>query len=65
MKKELKVRDVRGVIFIRNLWCDLWHGERTRLQEWLDLPLLDVDLNGEAPSSRNRTRIHAFMESLQ
>jgi benzoyl-CoA reductase/2-hydroxyglutaryl-CoA dehydratase subunit BcrC/BadD/HgdB len=65
IKKEIRDREIRGIVFIRNLWCDLWHGERTRLQEWLDLPLLDIDLNGEASYSRNRTRIHAFLEALQ
>lgn len=54
-----------GVILLRYLWCDLWHAEVTRIRAAIDVPLLDVDLDGEDPIPRNRTRIQAFMESLQ
>jgi benzoyl-CoA reductase/2-hydroxyglutaryl-CoA dehydratase subunit BcrC/BadD/HgdB len=54
-----------GVILLRYLWCDLWHAEVTRIRAAIDVPLLDVDLDGEDPIPRNQTRIQAFIESLQ
>ena len=44
-------------ILLRQVWCDLWHAEVKRLRDWLDLPLLDLDLNGDDPVARNRTRV--------
>lgn len=65
MRREFQAGYVRGVILVRNIWCDVWHAEVTRIREWLHLPLLDIDLNGENPVSRNKTRINAFLELLQ
>ena len=65
MSREFQASHVKGVILIRNVWCDIWHGEVARIREWLNMPLLDIDLNGENPVSRNKTRIHAFLELLQ
>ena len=47
MKREFQATQVKGVILIRSVWCDLWHGEVQRIREWLELPLLDIDLNGK------------------
>jgi len=65
MKREFRENDVRGVILVRYVWCDLWKGEIGRIQEWLNIPLLDFDMGGENPVLRNRTRIQAFLEVLQ
>ena len=65
MKETCRTRRVQGVIFIRNVWCDIWHGEVTRMREWLNIPLLDIDLDGEDPVHRNKTRIQAFVETLR
>lgn len=54
-----------GVILLRHLWCDLWHGEVARIRDALSVPLLDIDLDGEDPVPRNRTRIEAFIEGLR
>ena len=35
-------RGVRGVLFIRCVWCDLWHAELARLKEWVDFPVADA-----------------------
>ncbi|MCK5147739.1 2-hydroxyacyl-CoA dehydratase [bacterium] len=64
IKNQLAQRHMRGIILLRNVWCDLWHAEVMRLREWLDIPLLDIDLDGESATARNRTRIEAFMEAL-
>lgn len=64
IKHEIDQRGVRGIVLVRHLWCDTWHGEVQRLRDWLDIPLLDVDLSGEDPVASSRTRIQAFMESL-
>jgi len=64
--RELAAGGIRAVIVHRHLWCDLWHAEVARLREKSGLPVLDLDAgDGEATdSSRNRTRIGAFMEML-
>jgi benzoyl-CoA reductase/2-hydroxyglutaryl-CoA dehydratase subunit BcrC/BadD/HgdB len=64
--RKFKERDVRGIIFRRFLWCDLWHAELGRLKDRINLPVLDVDVTGDNEADRRRAenRIHAFMETL-
>jgi len=64
---ELVSRGVRGIIFHRYLWCDMWHGELWRLKDWVDLPVLDLDIGGDNETNQCRTpnRIRAFLEMLQ
>jgi benzoyl-CoA reductase/2-hydroxyglutaryl-CoA dehydratase subunit BcrC/BadD/HgdB len=63
---RLKERNVRGIIFKRFQWCDLWHAELHRLRETLELPILDIDStsNPKALQTRNENRITAFLEML-
>jgi benzoyl-CoA reductase/2-hydroxyglutaryl-CoA dehydratase subunit BcrC/BadD/HgdB len=67
LKQELIARKVRGIIFHRNLWCDIWHAELQRLKDWAGLPVLDIDSTGDGELSlnRNQNRIRAFLEMLQ
>ena len=67
LKRELAGRAVRGIIFRRYLWCDMWHAELGRLRDWIDLPVLDIDSAGDNETERHRTsnRIRAFLEMLQ
>lgn len=67
LKGELAGRAVRGIIFRRYVWCDLWHAELGRLKDWSDLPVLDIDSAGDNAMDRPRisNRIRAFMEMLQ
>lgn len=65
MEREFQASHVKGVILLRNVWCDIWHAEVRRIREWLNLPLLDVDLNGGDIALRNKNRIQAFLELLQ
>ncbi|MEW6743351.1 MAG: 2-hydroxyacyl-CoA dehydratase family protein [Planctomycetota bacterium] len=59
-------RDIAGCLFIRYLWCDLWHAELARLTEWACLPVLDLHLSGrEDSTARLSTRIEAFLEILR
>ena len=55
----------RGIVFLRQVWCDLWHAESRRIRDWCDLPMLDLDLNGDDPIPRNKTRLEAFMEVVR
>jgi benzoyl-CoA reductase/2-hydroxyglutaryl-CoA dehydratase subunit BcrC/BadD/HgdB len=64
LKRKVTERGVQGVILARQVWCDQWHAEVQRLRESLDIPLLDLDLDGEPCGARAHTRIQAFMESL-
>ena len=64
LRARIRERGVRGVVLLRYVWCDLWHAELRRFQEWLEVPVIDVDVNGEAADSRNLVRIQAFLEGL-
>lgn len=67
LQRELASRLVRGIIFRRYLWCDMWHAELRRLKDFSGLPVLDIDTAGDNDMERQRTanRIRAFMEMLQ
>ncbi len=66
LKSGLADREVRGIIFHRHLWCDMWHAELQRLKDWTDIPVLDIDTTGnnETTSQRTTNRIRAFLETL-
>ena len=66
-ERELLARDVRGIIFRRYVWCDMWHAQLGRLKDVIDLPVLDIDTAGDFEGEENRTagRIDAFLEMLQ
>ncbi len=67
LERELVCRKVRGIIYRRLLWCDIWHAELFRLKQRTDLPVLDIDVSGEgeALSARSIQRIQAFVEMLR
>jgi benzoyl-CoA reductase/2-hydroxyglutaryl-CoA dehydratase subunit BcrC/BadD/HgdB len=66
LKKKLTERNVRGIIFHRNIWCDIWHAELQRLKEWAGLPVLDIESTGDDETTNKGTinRIRAFLEML-
>ncbi len=66
LKYRLKKRNIKGIIFKRFQWCDLWHAELHRLRETLEIPILDIGStsNPKALQTRNENRINAFMEML-
>jgi hypothetical protein len=65
--RELVARQVRGIIFRRYVWCDLWHAELHRLKQWSPVPVLDIDAGSDDSSAPNRVqgRIEAFLEMLK
>ena len=66
LENKLAERKIRGIIFRRCIWCDIWHAELCRLKQWTSLPVLDMDVNGqEAVSPRMMQRMLAFLEMLQ
>lgn len=67
LKYEVAGRGVNGIIFHRNIWCDMWHAEVRRVKDCIGLPVLDLDSAGDKQADRQRmtTRIRAFMEMLQ
>ncbi len=60
-------RGVRGIIYHRFVWCDVWHAELYRVRAYPGLPVLDLDVSGDRHSTLERTtnRIQAFLETLQ
>ncbi|MFC1479351.1 2-hydroxyacyl-CoA dehydratase [Planctomycetota bacterium] len=66
LKQEMNERGVRGIIILRHLWCDMWHAEVQRMQEWANVPLLSLDTGDNAGNlGRTATRIQSFMEMLK
>ena len=65
LARELAVREVRGIILHRYVWCDLWHAEAERLREWAGVPLLVLESGNDATPQRTRTAIEAFLEALR
>ena len=67
LKCRLADTAVRGIIFHRYVWCDMWHAELQHLKDWTDLPVLDIDTAGNNQTAKQRTtnRIRAFLETLQ
>jgi benzoyl-CoA reductase/2-hydroxyglutaryl-CoA dehydratase subunit BcrC/BadD/HgdB len=67
LDRELTARGVRGIIFWRYVWCDLWHAELHRLRQWSPMPVLEIDVGPDGITTPNRVqgRIEAFLEMLQ
>jgi benzoyl-CoA reductase/2-hydroxyglutaryl-CoA dehydratase subunit BcrC/BadD/HgdB len=67
LKHRLSERKVRGILFRRYIWCDIWHAELYRLKESTSLPVLslDVDSQGWSVSARTIQQVSAFMEMLK
>jgi benzoyl-CoA reductase/2-hydroxyglutaryl-CoA dehydratase subunit BcrC/BadD/HgdB len=64
--RELQARAVRGILFRRYLWCDLWHAEWQTLRDWSPVPMIDFDVVQIDPSAEQRIlgRLEAFCETL-
>jgi hypothetical protein len=64
--RELAARQVRGIVFRRYVWCDLWHAELQRLKQFSPVPVLEIDAGPDDTSAQNRLqgRIEAFLEML-
>jgi benzoyl-CoA reductase/2-hydroxyglutaryl-CoA dehydratase subunit BcrC/BadD/HgdB len=63
----LAARRVRGILFRRYVWCDLWHAELQRLKQWSPVPVLEIDVGYDDHGAWNRLRgrVEAFLEMLQ
>jgi benzoyl-CoA reductase/2-hydroxyglutaryl-CoA dehydratase subunit BcrC/BadD/HgdB len=66
LRREMAARQVRGVVFRRYVWCDLWHAELPRLKARSPVPVLDLDVAQSEASAEGRTvgRVEAFLEML-
>jgi benzoyl-CoA reductase/2-hydroxyglutaryl-CoA dehydratase subunit BcrC/BadD/HgdB len=66
LEGKLAERRVRGIVFRRYVWCDLWHGELQRLKQWSPVPVLEIDAGADDLSAANRiqSRIESFLEML-
>lgn len=64
LRRMIEERKPRGIVFLRQVCCDLWHAEVQRARDEFKIPFLDIDLNSHDSDVRSRTRVEAFMESL-
>jgi benzoyl-CoA reductase/2-hydroxyglutaryl-CoA dehydratase subunit BcrC/BadD/HgdB len=67
LRDNLARSDARGLVLHHYVWCDKWHAEFERIKEWIKLPMLRLDSEGqgEMDSLRVRNRVHAFVETLR
>jgi benzoyl-CoA reductase/2-hydroxyglutaryl-CoA dehydratase subunit BcrC/BadD/HgdB len=67
MEREIAQRNLRGIILLRQVWCDTWHGEVARMKERLNIPVLDVEIQEDerVPEGRALDRIAAFLEIVR
>ena len=65
LKREVSERNIRGVVLVRHLWCDIWHAEKQRLREWLEIPLVEIDVGGQYAAGRIATRVQALVEAIK
>lgn len=65
--ERIAERGIRGMLFFRTVFCDLWHAELQRMREWSPVPIMDIDVPGgeEGRAARTVGRIEAFLEMLQ
>ncbi|MDJ0764981.1 MAG: 2-hydroxyacyl-CoA dehydratase family protein [Myxococcota bacterium] len=64
LQQQVQERNVQGMVLARYVWCDCWHAEVHRIKEWLNIPVIDVDVAGSNVTARHLTRIQAFMEAM-
>jgi benzoyl-CoA reductase/2-hydroxyglutaryl-CoA dehydratase subunit BcrC/BadD/HgdB len=65
--RQLAERGVRGLLFRRYVWCDLWHAELGRFRQWSPVPLLEIDVHhdDQGVPPRIAGRVEAFLEMLR
>jgi len=59
IKKEMP----KGILLVRNSWCDQWAIEAIRLRNWSKLPTLELEFTSNAISMSAISRTEAFMET--
>ncbi len=65
LDREMEAAAPRGILFLRYLWCDLWHVALARLKERTALPVLDMDIADHDVPARLAGKVQAFIETLQ
>jgi benzoyl-CoA reductase/2-hydroxyglutaryl-CoA dehydratase subunit BcrC/BadD/HgdB len=66
ISRETRARGARGIVYLRYVWCDLWHAALDRIRESARLPVLDIDLSGQGDArARHEGRIQAFVDTLR
>ncbi len=67
LEQQFAERRVRGVLFWRYVWCDLWHAELYRFRQWSPVPVLEIDVqhDDQGTAARIVGRVEAFLEMLR
>ena len=66
LSQEIATRQVRGILFHRYVWCDIWHAELHRLKQWSPVPVVEIDTCcGGNALARTTGRIDALLEMLK
>ena len=66
LRDQLRQRDIRGILYVRYVWCDIWHAELRRLKDFSPVVVVDLDLSDDARAAvRAATRVEALIETLR
>ena len=62
---ELKRQQAKGVLIVKNSWCDQWTVETVRLREWCEIPVLELEFTSSTLSMSALARMEAFIETCR
>lgn len=62
---EIKKQTPKGILLVRNSWCDLWAIEAVRLRNHTELPLLELEFASTDLPASSLSRIEAFIETCK
>jgi len=66
LARELRAREVQGIIMRCYTWCDTWRAEAERIKDWAGVPLLLVTSGAdERIQAHTVSRVESFMEMLR
>jgi hypothetical protein len=66
LRIQLALCGARGVVLIRQVWCDLWHAWTERLRGLTPLPVLEIVLGGSPEGAMSvNNRVQSFVEILR
>lgn len=66
LKEQIIIHDIKGIIFHRQVWCDLWAAETERIRGICGLPTVVIESGGDDETPlRMHTQIETFLERLR
>ena len=65
LESQVQNTKIDAVLLFRHIFCDLWHSQVNEFKRRLQIPVLDIELDGqETLSAAAVSRVQAFLETL-